>query len=82
MSNSHGVIQLKGVTKRFGKFSAVKQANISVPKGQIVGFVGANGAGKTTTISMMLGFLNATEGTIELFCATVHQRMPIRLTNI
>lgn len=72
MSNSHGVIQLKGVTKRFGKFSAVKQANISVPKGQIVGFVGANGAGKTTTISMMLGFLNATEGTIELFGATVH----------
>ena len=67
MSNSNTAISLQGVTKQFGKFSAVKKIDIAVPKGQVVGFVGANGAGKTTTISMMLGFLSATEGSVELF---------------
>lgn len=72
MSNSATVVQLKDVTKRFGKFSAVKKVNIAVPKGQVVGFVGANGAGKTTTISIMLGFLGSTEGSVELFGEKAH----------
>ncbi len=71
MRSSYAAIHLQSVTKRFGKFSAVKDMSISVPVGQIVGFVGANGAGKTTAISMMLGFLRATEGSIELFGSSI-----------
>lgn len=72
MSHSRVAIRLKNVTKRFGKVSAVENINITVPEGQIVGFVGANGAGKTTTIGMMLGFLRPNEGVVELFGAPLH----------
>ncbi len=72
MSDTSPVIHLQGVTKRFGKFNAAKAVDISVPEGQIVGFVGANGAGKTTTISMLLGFLGVSEGAVDLFGARVH----------
>lgn len=72
MNYSHAIIHVQGVTKRFGEFSAVKNVDLSVPAGQVVGFVGANGAGKSTTIGMMLGFLSASEGIVELFGSTVH----------
>lgn len=65
--NSTTVIRLSGVTKQFGKFSAVSNVSLAVDARQVVGFVGANGAGKTTTISMLLGFLGVSSGTVELF---------------
>jgi ABC-2 type transport system ATP-binding protein len=61
------VIHLEKVTKQYGKFAAIKDISFSVKKGEVVGFVGLNGAGKSTTINTMLGFLRATEGTVELF---------------
>lgn len=72
MTDKTTVIGLNGVTKRFGKFAAVQDVSITVPSGQIVGFVGANGAGKTTTIATMLGFLNASDGEVKLFGKAVH----------
>ena len=67
MSETTPVIELSGVTKRFGRFAAVDDVTLRVMPGEVVGFVGANGAGKTTTISMLLGFLNATKGEVKLF---------------
>ncbi len=59
--------QLTGVTKKFGDFTAVKDVNLKVEPGEIVGLLGANGAGKTTVIKMLLGLIGTTEGTVELF---------------
>jgi ABC-2 type transport system ATP-binding protein len=55
-------IDVKGLTKRFGKKVAVDHIDIAVPEGQVWGFLGPNGSGKTTTIRMICGLLSATEG--------------------
>ena len=47
------MIELKGLTKRYGNFVAVDNLNLLIPKGEIFGFIGPNGAGKTTTINMI-----------------------------
>lgn len=56
---------LEGVTKRFGRFTAVDDLSLTIPEGQLFGLLGANGAGKTTTIRMILGILEPTEGKIR-----------------
>ncbi|SES98399.1 ABC-2 type transport system ATP-binding protein [Salinibacillus kushneri] len=56
---------LKGVTKKFGSFTAVDQLSLEIPESQIFGFLGANGAGKTTTFRMILGLLQQTDGSIK-----------------
>ncbi|MGG3572508.1 ABC transporter ATP-binding protein [Bacillus gobiensis] len=61
------IVQTKNLTKRFGQELAVKGIDLSVKKGEIYGFLGANGAGKTTTIRMLLGLLNPTHGSVEVF---------------
>lgn len=58
-------LKLNNVTKRFGDFTAVDQLSLEIPEKQIFGFLGANGAGKTTTFRMVIGLLDATEGTIS-----------------
>ncbi len=60
------VIEIKDFVKSYGKFTAVKGINLSVDKGQIVGFVGKNGAGKSTTLRTMLSMLNPTHGKIKI----------------
>lgn len=47
-------------------FEAVKDLTFEVPKGQILGFIGANGAGKSTTIKMLTGILKPTSGFVGL----------------
>ena len=56
-------IELDGLTKRFGAFTAVDRLSMSVGQGEIFGFLGANGAGKSTAIRMLCGLLAPTEGT-------------------
>ena len=56
------VIDVRGLTKRFGDKTAVDHVTLTVPKGAIVGFLGPNGSGKTTTIRMICGLLTADEG--------------------
>lgn len=58
------MIRLEQVTKRYGRFTAVDRIDLSVRRGEIVGFLGPNGAGKTTTIRMIAGVLQPTEGRI------------------
>ncbi len=57
------LIEVKGLTKRFGKFTAVDSLSFDIEKGEIFGFLGPNGAGKTTTISMIVTILEPTSGT-------------------
>jgi len=56
-------IDVKGLTKRFGKKLAVDHIDIAVPEGEVWGFLGPNGSGKTTTIRMLCGLLTPDEGT-------------------
>jgi len=56
------VIQIEGLTKMFGEFTAVNSITFDVKKGEIFGFLGANGAGKTTAMKMLIGILKPTSG--------------------
>lgn len=60
------MIELKGLTKRYGNLVAVDNLNLLIPKGEIFGFIGPNGAGKTTTINMIGGILAPTSGTVMI----------------
>ena len=60
------MIRLQGVTKRYGKFTAVQPLDLHVKAGELFGFLGPNGAGKTTTIRMVTGVLRPTSGTIHI----------------
>jgi ABC-2 type transport system ATP-binding protein len=55
-------IDVRGLTKRFGKKTAVNGIDIAIPEGQVWGFLGPNGSGKTTTIRMLCGLLTADAG--------------------
>src|ERR1700688_1578362 len=55
-------IDVKGLTKRFGRNVAVDHIDITVPVGEVWGFLGPNGSGKTTTIRMLCGLLNPDDG--------------------
>ena len=55
-------IDVHGLTKRFGKKTAVNAIDIAVPEGEVWGFLGPNGSGKTTTIRMLCGLLHADAG--------------------
>ena len=57
------VIETHGLTKRFGRFTAVDHINLSVLKGEIFGFLGPNGAGKSTVIRMLTTLSEPSEGT-------------------
>jgi len=67
MIPSDPILQVEGLTKRFQAKLAVDQLSFSLRAGSIVGLLGGNGAGKTTTLSMLLGLLEPTSGTIQLF---------------
>lgn len=56
-----------GLTKHFGKLEAVKDLNLELRRGEVLGFLGPNGAGKSTTVGMFLGLITPTAGSIELF---------------
>ena len=60
------MIEVKNVTKKYGKFTAVDNISFTVKDGEVVGFLGPNGAGKSTTMNMITGFIEPTEGTIEV----------------
>ncbi len=60
------IIEIKNFVKTYGDFTAVKNIDLSVEKGLIVGFVGKNGAGKSTTLRTMLNMLNPTSGKISV----------------
>lgn len=56
------IIEIKGLTKKFGTFTAVDNISFNVRKGEIFGFLGANGAGKTTAMKILCGLSKPTSG--------------------
>ncbi|MCI0434960.1 MAG: ABC transporter ATP-binding protein [Gemmatimonadetes bacterium] len=60
------MIELNGVTKQYGKFTAVHPIDLTVQRGELFGFLGPNGAGKTTTIRIVTGVLRPTAGTVRI----------------
>ncbi len=64
-------IEAKGLTKRFGSFTAVDHVSFRIRRGEIFGFLGSNGCGKTTTMRMLTGLLPATDGEASLFGSSI-----------
>ncbi len=60
------MIEVKNLTKRYGRFTAVDDVSFRVERGEILGFLGPNGAGKTTTMRILTGYMPATEGTARV----------------
>ncbi len=60
------MIKVKNITKKYGSFTAVEDISFEIQEGEIVGFLGPNGAGKSTTMNMITGFIEQTEGEIEV----------------
>ncbi|HEY3978193.1 MAG TPA: ABC transporter ATP-binding protein [Streptosporangiaceae bacterium] len=60
------VIEVRGLTKRFGPVLAVDQVSFEVERGTVTGFLGSNGAGKTTTLRMLLGLVRPDAGTATI----------------
>jgi len=61
------VLEVRGLTKRYGRKTAVDDLSFTVSEGQIFGFLGPNGSGKTTTMGMIFGIIHPTCGDISLF---------------
>ncbi|HEY3339784.1 MAG TPA: ATP-binding cassette domain-containing protein [Propionicimonas sp.] len=70
------VITTSGLTKRFGRLTAVADLDLEVRQGEIYAFLGRNGAGKTTTIRMILGLIRPTGGDVRVFGRPVRSSRP------
>ncbi len=60
-------VSVSGLTKRFGRVTAVDDVTLDIPSGGVFGLLGPNGSGKTTLLSMLAGFIHPTDGTVTLF---------------
>jgi ABC-2 type transport system ATP-binding protein len=66
MANEAPSLEILGLTKCFGHFTAVDHVSFTVQPGEVIGYLGPNGSGKTTTIRMLCGLLTPTEGTARI----------------
>jgi ABC-2 type transport system ATP-binding protein len=64
---SGDAVMTKGLTKRFGQVTALDDLDLEVSPGEVLGYLGPNGAGKTTTIRLLLGLLEPTAGSCQVF---------------
>ncbi|MGI8423789.1 MAG: ABC transporter ATP-binding protein [Chloroflexota bacterium] len=74
------LLDVRGVTKRFGGLTAVDDVNFTVEKGRIVSIIGPNGAGKTTLFNMVAGFYAPTAGEIRFADRPIHRLQPHQIT--
>jgi len=68
------MIEVEGLSKRFGGIQAVNDVSFEVQRGEVLGFLGPNGAGKSTTMKMISGFLEPDSGTARLDGIDIRQR--------
>ncbi len=67
MKNPGTAISIRGLSKFYGKFQALKDISFEVKRGDFFAFLGPNGAGKTTTINVLTGLSNYQQGSVEIF---------------
>jgi branched-chain amino acid transport system ATP-binding protein len=76
------LLQVEGVTKRFGGLTANKDVSLSIARGEIVGLIGPNGAGKTTLFSSISGYLHPEEGRVVFAGHDVTHERPDRVCGL
>ncbi len=64
--NNEAAIVATGLTRRFGKLTAVDAVDLTIPRARIYGFLGPNGSGKSTTIRMLCGLLEPSAGSVRV----------------
>jgi len=73
MRKRHSTLSAKGLNKQYGKRMVVKDVDVFVERGEIVGLLGPNGAGKTTSFYMITGMIKPTQGSVFLDKADITQ---------
>lgn len=74
-----GLLEIEGLTKRFGGVTAVGDCSFAVPEGSVTALVGPNGSGKTTAFNLITGYLRADAGAIRFAGSPVRRPDPVRL---
>ena len=73
------MLQVSGLTTRYGEISALRNASLHVGSGEVVGLIGPNGAGKSTLLNSLAGLLEPSEGTVTFDGEDVTGNSPERL---
>ena len=76
------LLELTGVTRRFGGLKAVDDVTLSVPQGEVIGLIGPNGAGKTTLVNVITGVHPASAGTIRFAGQDITRLPPWRAARL
>jgi branched-chain amino acid transport system ATP-binding protein len=76
------LLEIKGLNKNFGGLKAVKDFDLSIQKGELVGLIGPNGAGKTTVFNLVTGIYAPTSGAIAFNSTNVVGLPPFRITQL
>ncbi|WP_240374407.1 ABC transporter ATP-binding protein [Bacillus piscicola] len=82
MKKTSKFLEVKNLGKSFGGNWAIKDINMSVNRGELLGIIGPNGAGKTTLFNMVTGFLKPTEGSISYQEKDISNLKPHKICNI
>jgi branched-chain amino acid transport system ATP-binding protein len=75
------LLEVTGLTKRFGGLVAVKEASFALQTGEITGILGPNGAGKTTLFNLLTGFISADTGSVVFDGQSIRNLAPHRIVN-
>ncbi|MGL5694813.1 MAG: ABC transporter ATP-binding protein [Peptostreptococcaceae bacterium] len=73
MDANEKIIEIKDLSMSYGEKQVLKNINISVDKGNIIGYIGPNGAGKSTTIKIILGLISGYEGEVKIFGRNINE---------
>lgn len=76
------ILEIKNLTKYYGKHRGVSDVSFQVEQGDIFGFLGSNGAGKSTTIRSMLGLIQFQKGSVRIFGKDIKKDKETILTEI
>lgn len=72
------MIEMKNISKKFDRFQAVENVNLTIQKGSIYGLIGSNGAGKTTLIKLLAGIYRQDKGDVTIDGASVYENISLK----